>query len=266
MPDASVLAAAMRSDLAAFIQKAFQTVSPEDRYRHNWHIEAIAYQLGRCWDRQCRRLIITQPPRSLKSICASVAFVAWALGRNPKLRFICVSYSDALAAALARQFRQVVNSGWYRALFPGTRLSKDTGIECVTTAGGGRLATSIGGTLTGRGADMIIVDDPLKAGDASSKTVRDDVNEWYTTALVSRLNDKARDVMIVLMQRLHEDDLAGPFASKRRLASFESSGHRRGGPIDRPGAGTYPRSQARRCAPSRAGIASDADAHQGGSR
>ena len=121
MPDASVLAAAMRSDLAAFIQKAFQTVSPEDRYRHNWHIEAIAYQLGRCLDRQCRRLIVTQPPRSLKSICASVAFVAWALGRNPKLRFICVSYSDALAAALARQFRQVVNSGWYRALFPGTR-------------------------------------------------------------------------------------------------------------------------------------------------
>ena len=209
MPDASVLAAAMRSDLAAFIQKAFQTVSPEDRYRHNWHIEAIAYQLGRCLDRQCRRLIVTQPPRSLKSICASVAFVAWALGRNPKLRFICVSYSDALAAALARQFRQVVNSGWYRALFPGTRLSKDTGTECVTTAGGGRLATSIGGTLTGRGADMIIVDDPLKAEDASSKTVRDDVNEWYTTALVSRLNDKARDVTIVLMQRLHEDDLAG---------------------------------------------------------
>ena len=131
------------------------------------------------------------------------------LGRNPKLRFICVSYSDALAAALARQFRQVVNSGWYRALFPGTRLSKDAGTECVTTAGGGRLATSIGGTLTGRGADMIIVNDPLKAEDASSKTVRDDVNEWYTTALVSRLNDKARDVMIVLMQRLHEDDLAG---------------------------------------------------------
>ena len=75
--------------------------------------------------------------------------------------------------------------------------------------GRGRLATSIGGTLTGRGADMIIVDDPLKAEDASSKTVRDDVNEWYTTALVSRLNDKARDVMIVLRQRLYEDDLAG---------------------------------------------------------
>ena len=81
-----------------------------------------------------RRLIITQPPRSLKSICASVAFVAWALGRNPKLRFICVSYSDALAAALARQFRQVVNSGWYRALFPGTRLSKDTGISTLPSA------------------------------------------------------------------------------------------------------------------------------------
>ena len=209
IPDAHVLAAAIRSDLAAFIHKVFQTVSPEDTYRHNWHIEAIAHELRRCFDRSCRRLIITQPPRSLKSICASVAFVAWALGHNPKLRFICVSYSDALARALARQFRQVVTSGWYRALFPGTRLGTDTGTECVTTAGGGRLATSIGGTLTGRGADIIIIDDPLKAEDASSKTARDGVNEWYTTALLSRLNDKARDVMILVMQRLHEDDLAG---------------------------------------------------------
>lgn len=170
------LNAVLRSDLTAFVHKVFNTVSPGDRYHHNWHIEAIAYQLKRCIDGESQRLLITQPPRSLKSICTSVAFVAWALGHNPKLRFICVSYSDDLAKDLARQFRMVIESQWYRELFPLMKLKKDTGTECITTKGGGRLATSIGGTLTGRGADVIIVDDPLKAEEARRQSSRDAVN------------------------------------------------------------------------------------------
>ncbi len=89
------------------------------------------------------------------------------------------------------------------------RLTKDTGAQCVTSAGGGRIATSIGGTITGRGADIIIVDDPLKAEDACSETARNAVIDWYSTTLVTRLNDKARGAIVVVMQRLHEDDLAG---------------------------------------------------------
>ena len=124
----------------------------------------FANQLRKCIEGSRRRLIITQPPRSLKSITTSVAFVAWALGNNPSLKFVCVSYSSELATHFHRQFRQVVSRGWYRLLFPNMRLRRDTDSECVTTRNGGRLAVSVGGTVTGRGADIIIIDDPLKGG------------------------------------------------------------------------------------------------------
>ncbi|MEL6666936.1 MAG: terminase, partial [Pseudomonadota bacterium] len=135
--------------------------------------------------------------------------MAWALGHNPKLKFICVSYSQDLSEELARQFRMVVKSDWYRALFPGMRLQSETASKCVTTRGGSRVATSIGGTLTGRGADFIIVDDPMKAEDAQSDAVRKKVSDWYRGSLVTRLDDQSRGVILVVMQRLHEDDLAG---------------------------------------------------------
>ena len=158
---------------------------------------------------QSRRLIITQPPRSLKSICTSVAFVAWSIGHDPTKRFACVSYSHELAASFARQFRTVVMSDWYRALFPMVQFSKDTETECVTTRGGGRFAVPVGGSFTGRGADVIIVDDPMKAEDAQSEKARRTVNDWYATTLLSRLDDKQKGAIILVMQRLHEDDLAG---------------------------------------------------------
>lgn len=207
--DPQVFAAILRTDLTAFVEKVFHTIAPGDDYIHNWHIEAITHELQRCRDGGTTRLLITQPPRSLKSICTSIAFVAWALGHDPSLRFICVSYSQDLARDLATQFRRVVTSDWYRALFPNMRLKRDSDTECVTTRGGGRIATSIGGTLTGRGADIIIIDDPLKAEDAQSDATRRRVLEWYTGALTTRLNDKRTGVIILVMQRLHEDDLAG---------------------------------------------------------
>jgi predicted phage terminase large subunit-like protein len=98
---------------------------------------------------------------------------------------------------------------WYRALFPGMRPARDTGSELVTTAGGSRYATSVGGSLTGRGADLIIIDDPLKAEEALSEPARRRVIDWYGGSLVSRLNDKENGPIIVVMQRLHENDLAG---------------------------------------------------------
>jgi len=209
MSDAQLLNALLREDFAAFVEKAFETVSPGNAYVHNWHIEAIAHELARCCNGDTSRLLITQPPRSLKSICASVAFPAWLLGHNPAAEIICVSYSQDLAEELARQFRLVVNSAWYSAAFPKMRLKKDSGNECITTAGGKRVATSIGGTLTGRGADLIIIDDPMKAEEALSETARRRVMSWYSETLTTRLNDKNNGAIVVVMQRLHEDDLAG---------------------------------------------------------
>ena len=202
-------AAALRQDLGTFMAKVFSTVSPGDDYLHNWHIDAVTHALMQIHQGKNRRLIITQPPRSLKSICTSVAFVAWSIGHDPSKRFACVSYSHELAASFARQFRAVVTSDWYRALFPAVRLSKDTETECVTTKGGGRFAVPVGGSFTGRGADVIIIDDPMKADDAQSEKARRAVNDWYATTLLSRLDDKQSGAIILVMQRLHEDDLAG---------------------------------------------------------
>ena len=148
------------------------------------------------------RLLINQPPRSLKSICVSVAYVAWLLGHDPTRRVIVVSYSGDFAAELHRQFRMVVSSEWYAVLFPTLRWARETGLEFVTTQGGSRYATSVGGTLTGRGADLIIVDDPLNANEVQSEPARKRVIDWYGGALVSRLNDKQTGSIVAVMQRL----------------------------------------------------------------
>jgi predicted phage terminase large subunit-like protein len=216
MNDATVLAALFRSDLRFFIRKAFHTILPGTPYLPNWHVHAIVHQLIRINAGEVNRLLINQPPRSLKSICVSVAYVAWLLGHDPSRRIIVVSYSNELATELHRQFRMIIDSGWYRALFPRMRVARDTGTELITTAGGGRYATSVGGTLTGRGADLIIVDDPLKAEEAHSDVARKRVNDWYSGTLVSRLNNKDKGAIVVVMQRLHENDLAGYLLGQSR--------------------------------------------------
>src|SRR5689334_192743 len=167
--DRAVLNAALRQDLGTFVAKVFMTVVPAKRYLHGWHIDAVAYRLTLVHRGQIRRLIINQPPRSLKSICSSVALVAWSIGHDPGKRFACVSYSLELGAALARQFRLVVMSDWYRKLFPNVRFAKDTETECETTMGGGRFAVPLGGSFTGRGADVIVVDDALNSAEIQSE-------------------------------------------------------------------------------------------------
>jgi predicted phage terminase large subunit-like protein len=202
---------ALRQDLSVFIAKAFGTVSPGPEFAPNWHIEAIAWHLEECFRRNIKRLIITMPPRNLKSISASVAFPAWALGHDPSLRFTCVSYSSELSAKHSRDCRAVMESPWYRRAFPRTRINprKSTEAEFETTAHGFRYATSVGGTLTGRGGNFILIDDPMKPNEAMSEARRAAVNEWYDQTLSSRLDNKKTDVIILIMQRLHVDDLVG---------------------------------------------------------
>jgi predicted phage terminase large subunit-like protein len=205
----AALNSVLQTDLRFFIWKCCQTISPGTPYQPNWHIDAIAHQLMRVHGGKISRLLINQPPRSLKSISVSIAYAAWLLGHDPTRRIIVVSYSNELAAELHRQFRMAIDSDWYQSLFPRMRPARDTGSELVTTAGGGRYATSVGGTLTGRGADLIIIDDPQKAEDVNSDSARRRVIEWYGGTLVSRLNNKGSGPIIVVMQRLHENDLAG---------------------------------------------------------
>jgi hypothetical protein len=193
MPGADkALAALLRSNLSSFVWKSARTISPGTPYLPNWHIDAVVHQLMRLHRGEICRLLINQPPRSLKSICTSVAYPAWLLGHDPRRRIIVVSYANEMALELHRQFRMVIDSEWYRAVFPGMRPARDSGLELVTTLGGGRYATSVGGTLTGRGADLIIIDDPLKAEEAMSETARKRAIDWYAGTLVSRLNNKSK--------------------------------------------------------------------------
>jgi hypothetical protein len=175
----------------------------------NWHFEAVTHKLSEVASGEVRRLIITLPPRNLKSLCASVALPAWFLGRNPSERVVVVSYSDLLARNHANDFRLVVNHPIYQAAFPAMRLARDTDREITTTKRGKRIATSIDGTLTGLGGNLIIIDDPLKLGDAMSEAVRARVIEWYRSTLLSRADDKKAARIVLVMQRVHQNDLAG---------------------------------------------------------
>jgi predicted phage terminase large subunit-like protein len=204
-----VLQAVLATNLTSFTEFAFGVVRPGITFKPNWHFEAVTHKLSEVASGDVRRLIITLPPRNLKSLCASVALPAWFLGRNPSERVVVVSYSDVLARTHANDFRLLVNHPIYQASFPAMRLQRDTDREITTTKRGKRIATSIEGTLTGLGGNLIIIDDPIKLGDAMSESVRTRVIEWYRSTLLSRADDKKAARIVLVMQRVHQDDLAG---------------------------------------------------------
>lgn len=205
------MAALYRQDLSSFIKKSFMELNPQTPYLHNWHIDLIAYKLMQVERGEIKRLIINLPPRNLKSIAASVAFVAWMLGRNPSAKIMCSSFSDELCVKLASDTRQLMLAPWYAEIFPETKLSaKRTAVsDFSTTKNGNRLAVSTGGSITGRGADVLIIDDPIKPDEALSDTVRKNTNNWFDGTAYTRLDSKHEGAIIIIMQRLHLDDLVG---------------------------------------------------------
>jgi hypothetical protein len=175
-----------------------------------WHVYAMAFKLEQVRFGTITRLIINVPPRSLKSTMM-IAFVAFLLGLDPTLRIILVTYGSDLSIKFTNDLRAILNSSWYQRVFPGTRISdvKNTEVEFMTSRNGFFLASSVEGALTGRGADFIFVDDPIKPMDALSDTKRERVNIWFDSTLLSRLDDKQTGCIVLLMQRLHPNDLAG---------------------------------------------------------
>ncbi len=206
----SEYAAFLRTDFGAFTERCFHELNPATEFLPNWHLEVIASALEACRRGETTRLIVNVPPRSLKSHCAT-AFAAFLLGHDPCAQIICASYAQDLANKHASDCRTILTSRFYQDLFPGTRLSRHRKAvhDFMTTRNGCRLSTSVGGVLTGRGADYVIIDDPLKPDEALSDTQRKSVNDWYDNSLYSRLNDKRSGCIILIQQRLHEDDLVG---------------------------------------------------------
>jgi predicted phage terminase large subunit-like protein len=210
--DRKVADTVYRNNFGAFAYAAFMELNPGTRLIANWHIDAVCHQMQEMvMGRSRRRLVLNLPPRTLKSFLVSVCLPAWILGRNPAAKIICASYSEDLANKFSRDCRALFETPFYKRVFPRTRLNpkKATEAEFETTQRGYRLATSVGGTLTGRGGDVLIIDDPIKANDAYSQVALQGANDWFRTTALSRLDDQQKSLVIVTMQRLHVDDLSG---------------------------------------------------------
>lgn len=200
-----------RNHFGAFTYAAFEVLNPGQRLIPNWHIDCTCYQLEKMVTGQsANRLVLNLPPRTLKSFVVSVCLPAWLLGRNPSSRIICASYAEDLANKFSRDCRALMESPFYKRVFR-TRLNskKSAEAEFETKGRGYRLASSVGGVLTGRGGDVLIIDDPIKANDANSKVALDAANAWFRNTALSRLDNPATSLILVTMQRLHTDDLSG---------------------------------------------------------
>ena len=203
---------AYRLSFGAFAFEAFHLLHPGQTLVPNWHIDAICNEIQEMVEgRSRKRFVLNLPPRTLKSYIVSVCLPAWLLGRNPGAKIMCASYSEILAHTFSRNCRRLLETSFYRRVFPRTRLNprKATEAEFETTGGGYRLATSVGGTLTGRGGDILIVDDPVKANEADSVVAREAANDWFHNTALSRLDNPGESFVIVTMQRLHVADLSG---------------------------------------------------------
>lgn len=213
---AADLDALRRDNFYAFMRFAFDLLHPGTAFRSSQFLEAMCFALEQVATGKRTRQIITVPPRHLKSVTAAVALPAFLLGRDPSVKIIIASYGSDLAARHARDFRLVTASPAYRKLFPRYQVNpmRDTAFEVETSLRGSFKAVSTGGAVTGFGADMIIIDDLMKAGDARSDLLRERARAYYDETLYSRLNDKQRGAVVAIQQRLHEDDFVAHLLGK----------------------------------------------------
>ncbi len=200
---------ALRSDFESFLQMCFLYLNPGAPFLPNWHIKAIAYQLDRVRRGEITRLIINMPPRYLKSLTVTVAFTAYLLGHEPWRRIFAISYGDDLSAKHASDFRSIVHAPWFKRAFRKMRILRSVDGELTTTKRGFRKTTSVSGPLTGLGGNLFIIDDPQKSADAESEPRRNGVNHWVSNTLITRMDNKQTAAIIVVMQRVHLDDLSG---------------------------------------------------------
>lgn len=212
-----LLEAILRSDIKSFICKVFDTINPGISISNAWYIDLMADYLEEVIKGKHKRLIINIPPRCLKSICISVALPAWMLGADPSKRIIVASYSQALSTKHSLDCRAIMQTKWYKELFPHTILSTtcNTKTKFMTSKYGFRLATSVGGSITGEGADILIVDDPHNPTFIHSDKLRTKTYNWFEQTFTSRLNDQNKGAIIVVMQRLHEKDLSSYLQKKQ---------------------------------------------------
>lgn len=202
-----------RQDLVSF------QIATNQRYSPNWHHEQIAKELEaieRDGDKDFKILVVSVPPRHGKSQQCSIDFPAWYLGKRPEKEIITASYSGELAQEFGGKTREKVASPIYKAIFPNVQLREDEKARSrwKTKQGGGYVAVGVGGAITGRGADILLIDDPVKnREEAESEVYREKIWNWFTSTAYTRLEPGG--VVIVIMTRWHLDDLVGRILSNK---------------------------------------------------
>lgn len=220
--DIDVLNAILRTDLFAFVMRAFAHIHHGHELRDSAHLKLLCAWLMQVSEGRILRSIINMPPRSLKSFTTSSCWPAWILGHEPHEEIIVVTHDQGLARKLADDTRRIMEADWYQSVFPATRIRADFNVvnHFRTTEGGGRLAVSMETGITGKGAGTLILDDAINADDARYPTRRAKAAELFDTAFQSRLNNPRSSKIVQLAQRLHQDDLSGHMERKESYQSL----------------------------------------------
>lgn len=202
----------MEVSLMEYVRRAWHVIEPSTEFQENWHIDAIATHLEAVSTGKIQNLIINIPPRCMKSILVAVMWPTWEWTTKPSTRFLFATYGSDLTIRDSLKRRNLILSPWYNQRWNQVyRLdpSQKSKGRFDNNKTGFCLATSVGGAATGEGGDRIVIDDPLKADEGVSDAARAAVNQWWRTTMSTRLNDMKTGARVIIMQRLHEDDLVG---------------------------------------------------------
>jgi hypothetical protein len=208
----------LEQSLTEFVKAAWPYVDTSD-YQDSWAIEALCEHLEAVTRGDIKRLLINFPPRCGKTKVASICWPAWVWARRqeaylsgPKVQFFCGSYSGPLSLKISNETRRLINSPWYQERW-GKRFTlmadQNAKNQFDNDKGGTRIASSVGGLLIGVGGSVILIDDPHNTEEVESEAERETVLRWWKEVSSTRLNDPKRSAIVVIMQRLHEEDVSG---------------------------------------------------------
>ena len=196
--------------LSGFVREAWHVVEPSSTYIHGWHLDAISEHLEAITDGRINRLLINVPPGTMKSLLTSVLWPAWEWGPKgrPSLRYLTTSYAEKYVKRDSRRMRDLVQSEWYRALWPEVELVRAGESSFANTRTGFREGVPFASLTGGRG-DRVIIDDPHSTESSESDADRATTTRIFRESVPTRLNDPKASAIVVIMQRLHEEDVSG---------------------------------------------------------
>jgi predicted phage terminase large subunit-like protein len=200
--------------LAGFVREAWHVLEPEAKYVHNWHIDAICQHLEAVTDGRINRLLVNVPPGSSKSLIVSVMWPAWEWGPcgRRSLRYLATAFNEGPVKRDTRKSRDLIASEWYGRLWPDVRLTRTAETSFANASTGTREGVPFG-SLTSQRGDRLIIDDPHSTETAESDTERLNTTRKFREGAVNRLNDQEKSAIVVIMQRLHEQDISGVITS-----------------------------------------------------